>query len=666
MAWRNEHTFHALPGLKIFGAKVATSKATCSNGQVGSLRTGYDDPQLETDSKRAEVLNDYSPTVVNDDIFGDQQGLLHEPHESAVTNPLIENVFKNLPFASGDQFLEEFQYTIVTSNLLNETNRYRHHLNLKKSILDFHNQIHVEQHHDIPTKYGLLKSAKNRRYLLCKNFNYNTIVLACLRLLMKMRRWSNSRARARVTTIILIALYLTFQQEIFFSQYTKYKTLRKLKMFLSRLSGLDSLFQKFHLYYKELKNPSFTRLGDDTKAISTTAKNVLVSNLNAVFYKLRFELEGILPLTNKCTLRRYCDLYAIKQSDIVFYLNEEPKHLTDKAYRVKLIQRFFLCCLLSLEITTVKKSPSKNTFFDTLFDVEYQPVSGPRGYFAKPVKIFNTALTVLDRLENFMHSSTSSLTDYKSFLDSKDNLCRESQGTASAAGHADYDAKVSPIYNLLETFQQQLGSIDSQLTDSDKHIILYKLKNLIDIVDEPNKHSTSTTHRNLNNENLFASSRRGSGFPLDVFKTEGGETCANNGVPNVETPINLSKRVEIITINSDDASLSDQSEEPPKSEFFYKPVVFGIDDTNRGCQNTHTSRQAHQPIPKLSDDELRRRLNEKIHDFATENKNGKSKLRAQKSFELLKRRQRENASNKKSNTEECIPVIYEMRSLLES
>lgn len=86
---------------------------------------------------------------------------------------------------------------------------------------------------------------------------------------------------------------------------------------------------------------------------------------------------------------------------------------------------------------------------------------------------------------------------------------------------------------------------------------------------------------------------------------------------------------------------------------------------------------------KLTDEELRNKLDERIMRFAMENKRGKEMLRTQKSFELLSsslRKQhatqqhdhkeaQESGSrpfyNRTFTSEESIPVLYELKKLLE-
>ena len=232
------------------------------------------------------------------------------------------------------------------------------------------------------------------------------------------------------------------------------------------------------------------------------------------------------------------------------------------------------------------------------------------------------------------------------------------------------------IEETLLTLENQInvlkkyGDTNNELVKIKSH--LNKLLNTTQTISDDSDSEQHIPHRIVSrNVSGNRSSIYGKGLSLDVLR----------GPSPVDTTINLNRKVEFIKIDSndeeDDDDLSDTNEYISSND-----ECDNEDETIIQCKVHHNPpdfkvRQNsvhYQSMKQLSDEQLQKQLQDKIFQFSAENKKSRENLRAEKSFELLKRCQtNQNDLQHKHSidrehmclSEEGIAVLYNISEQLE-
>lgn len=652
-------------------------------------------------SDRSSIdFHDYSPTVVNSDSF-ERPEVLENDKRSMIKiqfwDQLIGKVFNELPFCTNDQFMEEFQYAVISSDFLNG---FRFSFALKESIMDFHKRsetLGINSFLTIPTKYGRLKASSVNKFYLLRTFDYfSTIFLAykVLRSLQRLKR--GSYKSRRIVATILIVLYLAIQQEFFHTQYTKYKALITLKSVLASLKKLSSLLYKYHIRFKELivykpLASAFSKGGPEN--VLAMVKDLLTSNLDLLYYKLKIVTQDLLALSDTAELAKYCELYNLEISDLFHYLNEPATEVEDKAKRVHILKKFMLCCLLSLNSSTNSCDLSMHSSLSKIFP-NYHCESCQSNYINELDK-FKGVTTSLEQLNDSTLSLTSSLINYKSLLHSTGESPPNSNEKIECETDAFYSydlhsslktPQLSMTLHALRQLENTLiASTQEEISDETKEMLIDNLQNILKVWQNDNtlKHCKKQTP-------IKASSH---GFSLDILKrTQSPAVCK----ADCRGP--LRNEIEFRDIEEAQSDIeSDLDIEQYKNDIdggiCYENAHFShCRGSNEGFHRTSMVTEKNK-FQELTDEELRCKLNEGIFKFAVENKQGRDKLRTQKSFELLRKVKNSEDSMRHSkrqistcdgeltchsksrplfktkmkfSSEETIPVLYELKELIES
>lgn len=640
----------------------------------------------------SEILHDYSPTIVNSETFTKNSvtpETVKTSQRVANWDRFVNDIFNELPFESRDQFLEEFQYAVISSGCLNDISRNVLPCSLKKSIMDFHNKSQTftkaPSTLTIPTKYGRLKICGTSKFYLVKTLDYLRTLLLSHRVLRFLRRTKpkNLKSTKKIVSVLLMAVYLAIQQEFFNTQYTKYKTLVTLKEMLKNLQKFNALLSKYHLRFKELAihEPFGSESGSDNTYVLSNIKELLSSTLDLSFHNIKRITTNLFALSNTTTLAKYCEIYGLHNSDLVYYFNHPANDIEAKAKRFHVLKKFMLCCLLSLNHSNSQAdlpmlNPLSNIFPN--FDCTFNELE----YFTDSDRLKSVNENLCE-LKFSIETLTSSLVSHRSILYSTEGtssssstppthrlLQNNSQDVILDGRHKSH--QISMTLNTIKQLEDVLhDSFHKELSIETKAFVTTNLERLLDYwqkkshVNKPERHSP-----------IIPSNR---GFSLDVLQPATART-------SIET-----STYKKVYLNSD---IDFRSVDETQSDIELDSDKEGLtDDGNYDRQETTEECNANHKFKGLSDEELRSKLNEGILKFAVENNQGRERLRTQKSFELLRRvTQKKNSpqygcrhssscnpSDKTKNTvksrspyttqfssEESIPVLYELKELLET
>lgn len=562
-------------------------------------------------------------------------------------NQLVNLVFSELPFDDVNNFVEEFQYTIITSQLLNNESFYPnfHMLSMKKSILNFHKKStqFVKSFTFVPTKYGRL-IVRGKQYYLQKTIPLLRTILFTFTCLRKIQTKNSKNCnKKKIVIVLLISIYLALQQEYFYLKYLKYAALINLKLTLESLQTLGKLMHRFHLYYKELtiyrsivltKQATYTS-NIDSKLHTTMVTEILNSSIDIFYYKLHAIIIDLLSVINTDNVSNYCGIYNVELIQLYQMITNLGSYdIHEKLNRVLLLQKFMLCCLLSINqfkycnnidirILLRKIFPNFNADIKWINDkVKFITIS-------RALKSLNMCLLQLISNLNFY---------WQSFH------CLElSENEQEDHKHTNY--KINLTLNRLREIQKELLSQEF-VTDELSDFINKELEELLktwkirQIKKQNEKQLRHTHHRNI------------SGITLDVVKPSDTDSLINK-TKSTQFQTSLSAPVDFISVEDTSAHLELDNNKINEEQ------IYGS-DTN---DSTYAFKES---LKKLTDEELRLKLNERIMDLAFENKKSRSKIVKQKSFELLNNSNHENSEESRSLciSEESIPVLYELNQLL--
>ena len=349
-------------------------------------------------SNISAVCNDSSPTLVNEEAFDSS---IHSDLHSEYWCGLIRRIFSK-PLASyDDRFDEEYQYNIVTSNTLHDlydsnicpVPNKTSNLNMQRGGFHDHDPKSFKF---VPTKYGQLMKIVHNEYLIRRTLNSNHITIAIYRIMKKLSRLKKAGGkRKRIVSAMLILLYLSFQQEVFYIRHSQLETVATLKKTLTSLKQTDDQLNRYQLRYKELAILNEKHLYDYLtncygpsemssvrQELRRTAE-LMIAALDSIFYKLQYTVSQLLVACNMEKLSSICHVYGVHVNDIEVIMSDAigmfeegngGESMEGKRSRVQLLKKFLLCCLLSIErreysrVSDILKG--KEMKLDTIFGID--------------------------------------------------------------------------------------------------------------------------------------------------------------------------------------------------------------------------------------------------------------------------------------------------------
>ncbi|QHS75433.1 Inp2p [Saccharomyces paradoxus] len=635
------------------------------------------------------VLHEYSPTIVgsNDGTFSPI--VVQKSTKFFNWDNIISRIFMQQPFSVTHQFFEEFQYSIITSHFLNDMNHYRLSLHLNQSIMNFHKssallkKVPPKSLPFMATKYGKLAVVENKKLYLKQNFNYLSMIIISYRVLRLLKKYctkKNSPSLKRVVGSILVAVYLSIQQEYFRRHLVCYKTLLKIRKVLESLQQVDVMIHKYHLRFKEIKNQRFisrVSLISNADEHSSVIEELLIFSSDALFYKLKTVIPDIVIFSDTSELSKYCELYGIDVSILYYNSTATVKDLDGKIYRLKLLKKFMLCCLLSLNMTGKANfsNSSMQNALNKIFPDYTVKVQLKKTY--NPIGTFQNIVSLLRELHSLLSVVLVSLNDHKQILYAfpEEALTTIGNEGINVCSFSKSDELFQAL-NYLKAIENNLLSIDVRngITENDRNIIEDKLEELTTFW------KTSKACNNIAKiKKVPTTNTINRGFHLDILK--GRKSPCSSPVKG----LSLERKVDFIDVDeSENESLENHTELEDCEDYDgQEEYASGMHENHRVGFNG--SNNFERPdFKQLSDNELRRKLDERILKLAQENREGRERLRTAKSFELLRRTQApipvqfgfqkplkgyafpesRPLSKCKVSSEETIPIMYELEGLL--
>ncbi|KAK5781086.1 hypothetical protein RI543_001477 [Arxiozyma heterogenica] len=661
-----------------------------------------------------------------------------------------------------EQFNDVFRYPIVSSHILNDYSSYFQNVQMKKSIPN------LKEHTIIKTKLSLGDFFNEKNCEKITNSHLNGLLLKYYRILILFKDWNFSiDIKLQYFLLLSKAFNIIYSKKRQILKTIKCKLMIILKEFLNKLENCDMVIHKFLLNYKTLqtynifdqesflkqnshdKNNCGANIHDHNTSnnnsfLSIFIKNLLKSHLDQFFYIFRYELELILPLTDENSLSKYIEIYGIKLSDLKYYLNTDIQHLNEKAYRVTITQKFFLCCLLSISFheRTNKDKNNRNTELYYIFNINFLDknycYSTSNDKIGSVLKQYESLTGILHGLSMSLESISNSLINYKNFL----NLETEATLNNTYINNEVTDElfEVTKLVNELDSKLTFLkDDIFKYCNNNDQNkVLMNKLQHLLftihDTLNFENSIYNYSSKPNQQVKRIVSApmNKSNRGFSLDIVKhnldiysnlyqsdsskaskinlsnesefTHIHTKSMSNNIENVSEMTHTTKSNSVFyNDENEDTCVPSDLSTPIQSPTIYGKVLSKINITHNQNHDNDRKLYHYESLQKLSDEELRHKLNEKIINFANENKLGKNKLRAQKSFELLKKQQNKKTqtfpstilsfstypknlySKKNTNvvnqdntnvnngrtisnsfsTEDTIPIIYEIKELIE-
>ena len=655
------------------------------------------------------TLHDYSPTIANLDSFDHIQRLQQEIASfSIVTNPIhlndiVSKLFSEVSSTTESQFLEEFQYTIITSQILNHQNVLGFNFNINKSTLDFHNDKFKNQRNlpfsgtdSFPTKYGRCRKIANCEYQLKKTFDVYKVFMLSYKLLKFVRSSSSTTntllSKKKIFIFVSLCLYLSFQQEYFHTQYIRYSSMVQLKRTLKSIQAMNSLIDKYYNAYNQAfmyRTIMATVNNKDVKNMDLiNIEQILDSSLGILYFNLKLINREALLVVNTNDLSKFCEIYNIDFTELYSILNLPMDSIKEKLNSVHLLEKFFLCCLLSTNNITTSRNDQVINSLSKIFNdykLEIQEM--------KQSRKLDTVKYLLGRFEDSTLSISFLLNANKNLLYSsidyspptsrkaaEDNIYRSSV----IQDNIQFSAMVTKLKEIEKhILNMSSNNIDCSLSES----ISYKLKSIQKLWKNI-CYQKETTKKRL--PNIKSVNNR---FSIDICKSPemGNRQILKDKIKFTEIEdLEPETIIDVETI-TDIISYTGSGRDAIKKNIKCVPrpvgAIFSNDVDLKECMIPKTSSNLtlKDHFTELTDEELRQKLNEKIIIFAAENKKCKGSIRTQKSFELM-RDNKNNIANKirgmdsqtaaiprswsptnaKCSSEESIPFIYELKELLKN
>ncbi|SCU89693.1 LAME_0E04984g1_1 [Lachancea meyersii CBS 8951] len=621
-----------------------------------------------------DTMHDSSPTMVESSEFSsneqdvfpeddvneklafsetDEDHIGFSRFETVVSKVFVQNAFDT------HSFIDEFQYTIIASQLLTDAIRPLWAAKPKTQ----HSPLHVGNDRssiqpsryksEIPTKFGMLL-VKDRQQFLRKTVPFLPTVSTARRCLVIMKNCKTAtKSKQRVFFTLCIGVYLALQQELFHSHYVKFSALIVLQNSVEQLQALDKLLHRLHIRYKELtiyKPIALVQSCHPSGSNLSVIKDVLTASLDLMFYELQAITKQILPLLRKQELFRYCEIYGVNLVDLYFAINSEASGVSEKASRTHLLKKFLLCCFLSVGRKRDKDSEEKELEYQLTLKKIFSTCPVDHQY--SEYKRSQVLLHQLHKLSKLLETVHTFLIQYKSHLNDTTSHSNHIQSLQTDHQH---DYRTATTLNLIQELQKFLITNNTSTEERTSERMIRKL----DAISRLWHQNPSSKERHPSHQN---EKRHLSGLNLNVVQspTLSSSEFEVNQKWDRNKPV-LASAVDFKQVEG--SGLDTESEQEG-------------DDTITEQIFTYNENIDHKDeFRKLTDEELRNKLNERIMNLAIENKQGKQRLRTKKSFGLLDRNKAVNREKSmiegrpshwtKFTSEESIPVLYELRQILE-
>lgn len=642
------------------GVKHFTSSST-----VDTLLEPMVSPIGEKCSSFPPVLNASSPTVVN----GEWEN--HYRHEILNNRwyRLIDRVFGCFASASNDSFVEEFHYTVISCDLLNDS----HPLRLPK----------VSAHGLLPTKME-----KKSNGIRIKTFPYMTSILLVRRILNLLK--SKNGCKRKIVIGLLITLYLTFQQEAYRLLFQRQNALKILNAMLRSLQKLRLLQHNFLAAHKEISNRN------DGK-VSHFVKDLLNSSLDLIYYSMLSFTEKLLPISDTSELSKYCEIYDATLPELYYRLTEPAHDVESRWSRLKLMTSLMLCCLLSQNHNDNGDTFSFNSEIRNFLGKLFPHYDHDYNFRQKSSINESSRLTLIttnmQHLQNLTASITLSMLRHTELIN---NCHRSIPNARSLKRYSKFylppehkpvpsSQKVSTTLQNLRELEKLLISTNEETAETDDSVNKLVRQRLVDLSSMwKNNHDDVETASNSKKNRISITKFGNRGLSLDVLQNPTKSTTRCGG-PHLQLPPKLDNQISFTAVDDAQSDIElDSDNELQRIEttnIGYDEEIINNNKRLRSSDKTLIDNRIAK-FKSLSDEELKRKLNEGISKFAQENKQGRQKLRNQKSFELLRKpnsnefmsvhgalRQISSASevtlNNSFSTEETIPMYYELQRILD-
>ncbi|CCE62521.1 hypothetical protein TPHA_0C03690 [Tetrapisispora phaffii CBS 4417] len=679
------------------------------------------------------TLNEHSPSFANLDVFEnikkvDSNNSNNINSAKIISNEHIAKYFRPLPTRNNNDFLEEFRYTIISSNILNDSEGYRFKFDIKNSILDFHSSksANTKKRNSIlyHTKYGICKSISGDKFKLYRTFNYSKTIINSLRIIrylsnkrkLEKTKYNNANENSfiiKTICFILICINISSHQQFFYNQCIKYKFMINLKEFLKILQKSDDLIHKYHNVSKELaiykpliqkhhhrdinlyKRPdSDIEFNNSEKEFELTLNKIneiLTSVLNLQFHQVLKHVIEILPMTDKTELLKYCEIYAIDLPTLYEYINFPAPSIKNKIDRFDTLKKIMLLCLLS--ITEAKVTYSNNSIvinqISNIFGVIPDDIIATNISRNTLIKNIKDATIIIKNMEEAISPFIQVLVANRNLLylsiDSQDdNSMSKQESQKLTQDESNHNFLLINIINQTKSLEKAfLGLSSTELKKNEEmNSITNHISNILETwVSMIDKDSISCQKAETTNIGIVNNR-----FSIDVYNSD-----RESSVKILDTDI-LKKQIDIKEVGENTNDIFDveqvddfeyAGDENQSVLFFTNEEDFYNSSNKLNKSGISTQKMSTR---EMTDEELRQKLDQKISILAAENRKVKEKLRTKKSFDLLRNENsnilysdfkslkkqgnldtRSRSSRLRNySSEETIPIIYELKALFDA
>ncbi|CCH59547.1 hypothetical protein TBLA_0B07290 [Henningerozyma blattae CBS 6284] len=324
--------------------------------------------------------------------------------ENNSLSTIISKIFDQIPYENCENYLEQFKYKIITSDLLSSTNLKHRQILLKKKTSSTNFVVSTKKSY--PTIYGRLYFNQRNNICIFKSIRYRESILSCYYLL---RRLSISKKHAsrRIVLAILILLYITFKQELFFLYYYILNLEKNLNEIIEKFNNFENSIHFLFIRYKEFTvyKPLTDVLNKQNNHFDydphPLLNELLSSNLDQMFFQLDHINKLFIQqyiLKNNTILSSIENHFDIFNLNIIEYINYSNYSINKLEYKIKRFldaRKLFFCCLLSVcdivyphySQTNITSSVLFNLFNNKTEDeVTSNEISNKEGNFEKSFK----------------------------------------------------------------------------------------------------------------------------------------------------------------------------------------------------------------------------------------------------------------------------------------